>query len=74
VILAALPIFFAAALAILYCAIQAFRFAGMAMNPRRPVAQRRMRLVFSLLFAMGVVGSAAAGYLGLVALMYYAQK
>jgi hypothetical protein len=71
VVLAALPIFVLAGLGVLYCALQAMRFVGMALNPRRPVNQRRIRGLLAGAFAIGMFASAAIGYLGIVALMYY---
>lgn len=71
-VLAVIPIFLIAALSVLYCTIQGFRFAGMALNPRRPVNQRRLRALLAGAFLLGVLASAAAGYLGMVTLLYYA--
>lgn len=69
----ALALFVAAGLGVLYCAIQAFRFLATALNPHRPAGQRRLRGAVAALFGLGMFTSAAAGYLGIVALMYYAQ-
>ncbi len=70
-ILLALPVFLLAGLGILFCTIQGFRFLGMALNPRRPLAQRRMRAAMAALCLCGMFAAAAAGYLGIIALLYY---
>ncbi len=48
--------------------------AGMAMNPKRPVAQRRVRGLLAALCGAGVVASATAGYLGIATLLYFSMK
>lgn len=71
--LAAIPIFLLAGLGIFACALQALRHLAMALNPHRPAGQRRVRGLIAALFGVGMAASGAAGYLGIVALMYYAQ-
>jgi hypothetical protein len=72
VVVLAVGIFLLATLGIVWCALQGLRFLGMALNPRRPVNQRRLRGMLAAVFALGLFGSATAGYLGIVMLMYYA--
>ena len=72
--LAAIPIFLLAGLGVFACALQGLRYMAMALNPHRPVGQRRVRGLVAALFGVGMVASAAAGYLGIVSLMYYAQS
>jgi len=66
-------LFIAAAAGVSFASVQAMRQAAMALNPRRPAEQRRARAFMAALFALGVIASATLGYLGIVALMYYAQ-
>lgn len=70
----AIAIFLAAAAGIMASTIYMFRFAGMATNTRRPVAQRRVRGVLAVACFLGVFASAAAGYLGIITLMYHGAR
>lgn len=70
----AFAIFLAAVAGVMLMSIMALRQAGMALNPRRPTGQRRVRGVLAALCGIGVVASAVAGYVGIAALMYYAQQ
>lgn len=70
----AFAIFVAAVAGVMLMSVFALRQAGMALNPHRPPDQRRVRAVLAALCAVGVFGSAAAGYVGITALMYYAQQ
>lgn len=69
-----LAIFILAGLGILFSSIFMFRMAGMALNPKRPMDQRRVRGVFAALFGAGVIASAVAGYLGITTLLYFSMK
>jgi hypothetical protein len=67
----ALAVFIVAALGILASAIAMFRMTGMAMNPKRPVAQRRVRGALAALSFGGIIASAVAGYVGIATLLYF---
>lgn len=73
-LLAALAVFIAAALGILASSIYMFRFAGMALNKKRPVAQRRVRGLLAAACFFSIFGAATAGYLAIVALMYEGMR
>jgi hypothetical protein len=73
-IASALAIFIVAALGILGCAVLMFRMAGTAMNPKRPVNQRRVRGLLAALSLAGILASATAGYLGITTLLYFGMK
>jgi hypothetical protein len=59
---------------IVLCSILALRFAGPALNPTRTRAQRIGYALAALASLAGVVASAAAGFLGIAALLYIAQR
>lgn len=48
-------------------------FAGGALNPARPRAMRVRRGVLAALCLCGIVASAALGFVGVAAIMYYAR-
>ncbi|MDZ4775951.1 MAG: hypothetical protein SGJ23_04095 [Alphaproteobacteria bacterium] len=73
-IVAAIAIFLAAVAGILASTIYMFRFAGMATNARRPIAQRRMRGALAIACLLGIFASATAGYLGIITLMYHGAR
>lgn len=73
-IVATIAVFLAATAGIMASAIYMFRFAGMALNARRPSAQRRVRGALAIACLLGVVGSAAAGYVGIITLMYHGAR
>lgn len=73
-LVAAFAVFIAAALGILASSIYMFRFAGMALNAHRPIAQRRVRGALAALCMCAIFGAATAGYLGIVALMYEGMR
>jgi hypothetical protein len=70
----AFAVFAAAVAGVVLTSVLALRQAGMALNPRRPPAQRRLRALFAALCGVGVIGSATLGYVGITVLMYYAQQ
>lgn len=70
----AFAIFLVAAAAIAASTLLAARLFGMALNPNRPKAQRRLRGALAALAVLGVFASATTGYVGITALMYYSQK
>jgi len=49
-------------------------FAGGAMNQARPREMRIRRGVYAALCLCGIVASAAGGFAGLAAIMYFAQQ
>lgn len=67
-------VFTAAVAGVVLASVLTLRQAGMALNPRRPAAQRQARAVLAVLCGAGVIGSATLGYAGIAALMYYAQQ
>lgn len=69
-----LAIFLLAGLGILFSSIFMFRMAGMAMNPKRPMDQRRVRGLLAALCGAGILASAVAGYLGITTLLYFSMK
>jgi hypothetical protein len=71
---AAFVVFVAACAAMVFATISTLRQAGMALNPRRPADQRRLRAALAVLSGVAVIGSATLGYVGIAALMYYAQQ
>jgi hypothetical protein len=52
----------------------AINFAGGAMNRARPAELRRRRWVLAGLCVCGIVASAALGFLGIPALLYFASR
>jgi hypothetical protein len=48
-------------------------FAGGAFNRARPRAHRIRRLIYVFLCMCGIVASALAGFVGIGAIVYYAQ-
>jgi hypothetical protein len=66
-------LFLAALAGIVLGAVGAIFFAGGAFNRARPRAFRLRRLVFVALCLCAVVASAAGGFLGIAAIVYYAQ-
>jgi len=52
----------------------AIYFAGGAMNPARPAELRRRRGILAALCVGGIVASAAAGFVGIPALLYLASQ
>lgn len=48
-------------------------FAGGALNPARPRAMRVRRGLLALLCLCGIVASAALGFVGVAAILYYAS-
>jgi hypothetical protein len=49
-------------------------FAGGAMNRARPIALRRRRWLLAALCVCAIVASAAAGFVGVPAILYLAQR
>jgi len=49
-------------------------FAGGALNRARPREYRVRRGIYSVLCVCGIVASAALGFVGIAALMYFAQQ
>jgi hypothetical protein len=49
-------------------------FAGGAMNRARPAEMRRRRWLYAALCACGIVASAAAGFVGVPAILYLASQ
>jgi hypothetical protein len=66
-------IFVVALAGIVLGAIGAIFFAGGAFNRARPRAFRVRRLLLTALCLCAVVASAAAGFVGIAAIVYYAQ-
>jgi hypothetical protein len=73
-LLGTLAIFFAAVSLIGIASIWAIRFAGMAMNRNRPLAQRRTYWAAAAGAIAAVVASAVGGVYGIFFLMYAVQK
>lgn len=73
-LLAAIALFLLAAAGIMASTIYMFRFAGMAMNGRRPVVQRRVRAALAFGCFAGILASAAAGYVGITTLTYHGMR
>jgi hypothetical protein len=48
-------------------------FAGGALNRARPAEMRLRRALYALLCLCGIVASAALGFVGIPAILYYAQ-
>lgn len=67
-------IYVAAVAGIIAGALGALFFAGGAMNRARPRAFRTRRAVYAGLCACGVVASAALGFVGVAAIMYFARS
>ena len=49
-------------------------FAGGALNGARAPEMRLRRAIYALLCLCGIVASAALGFVGLPAILYYAQR
>lgn len=67
-------LYFAALAGVVAGTLGALFFAGGALNPARPRALRIRRGVLALLCLCGIVASAALGFVGLPAILYYAQQ
>lgn len=67
-------VFVAALAGIVLGALGAIFFAGGAFNQARPRDFRVRRLLFAALCLCAVVASAAAGFVGIAAIVYYAQS
>ncbi|GIK51027.1 MAG: hypothetical protein KJZ75_14210 [Hyphomonadaceae bacterium] len=52
----------------------AIYFAGGAMNRARPADMRRRRWALAALCVCGIVASAALGFVGIPALLYFASR
>ncbi|NDC58989.1 MAG: hypothetical protein EBZ50_09260 [Alphaproteobacteria bacterium] len=72
-VLGSLVIFLLALGGIGYFTIQALRFAGNALNRRRPMRSRMIRGALAAASALAILGSSAAGFYGIGALWYNAQ-
>jgi hypothetical protein len=66
-------VFVAALAGIVLGALGAIFFAGGAFNRARPRAFRMRRLLLTALCLCAVVASAAAGFVGIAAIVYYSQ-
>ncbi|MBY0565350.1 MAG: hypothetical protein K2P58_14365 [Hyphomonadaceae bacterium] len=69
-----LLLYFAALAGVVAGALGALFFAGGALNPARPRALRVRRGVLAFLCLCGIVASATLGFVGLPAILYYAQQ
>lgn len=67
-------LYLAALAGIVACTMGAIFFAGGALNPARPLAMRVRRGVLAALCLCGIVASAALGFVGVAAILYYAQS
>lgn len=74
VLLAQFGVFVLALAGILAGAIGALFFAGGALNKARPREFRIRRGGLALLCLCGIVASAATGFVGIGAIMYFAQQ
>jgi hypothetical protein len=73
-VLGSLLIFLAAAATIFACAMAGLGLLGGALNANRPAGQRRRRGFFAALAFLGCGASAAAGFVGISALWWAAQR
>lgn len=73
ILLAQFLVFVAALAGIVLGALGAIFFAGGAFNQARPRAFRIRRLLLTVLCLCAVVASAALGFVGIAAIVYYAQ-
>lgn len=73
ILLLQLLVYLAALAGIVLGAIGFLFFAGGAMNRARPRELRIRRGVYAALCLCGIVASAAAGFVGIATIMYFAQ-
>jgi hypothetical protein len=74
ILLAQLLIFLLALAGVAACSLAMIFFAGGAMNRARPREYRLTRTVYAALCLIGLVASAAAGFVGVGAIMYWAGR
>ena len=70
----AMALFLACAAAIGTATVQGLRFAGQALNKRRAGAARLRSGALAVVALIGLVVAAAAGFLGIGALLYYISQ
>lgn len=74
ILLLQLALYLAALGGVTACTLGAFLFAGGALNRARPLAFRRTRAVLAGLCVCGIVASAALGFVGVPAILYFAMQ
>jgi len=73
ILLAQTALYLLALAGIIACSFGLILFLGGALNRARPSAVRLRRAGLALLCLCGIVASAAAGFVGLPMIMYFAQ-
>ena len=73
-LLAQLLVYLLALAGIVLGALGMIFFAGGALNRARPREYRVRRAIYAGLCVCGIVASAALGFVGIAALMYFAQQ
>lgn len=74
ILLAQLLLYLVALAGVLLGALGALFFAGGALNSARPPAFRWTRAALALLCVCAIVASAALGFVGIGAIMYFARQ
>lgn len=74
ILLAQLAVYLLAIAGVLTGTFAMIYFAGGAMNRARPVEVRQRRGLYAVLSLGGIVASAALGFVGIGAIMYFAQQ
>jgi hypothetical protein len=69
-----LLVFLAALAGIGLCSVGTLYFAGPTFSKARTPSQRRLSAALMVLCLCGIVASATAGFVGVGAVMYYAQQ
>ena len=73
-LLAQLIVYLLAIAGIVLCSVGVIFFAGGALNQARPREFRIRRGIYTALCLCGIVASAAAGFVGIATIMYFAQQ
>jgi uncharacterized membrane protein YfcA len=73
-LLAQTALYVAALAGVVACSLYGIMFLGGALNRARTPAHRRQRALWALLCLCGIVASATAGFVGIGAIMYFANS
>jgi hypothetical protein len=74
ILIAQLLLYFAALAGVVGAGLGAFYFAGGALSRARPGAYRLQRALLAGLCLCGIVASATLGFVGIPAIVYFAQQ